>query len=150
MSDAIRDRIEHILAHHRLQYVEDAEQEGNGYPLLDALSMGSDDVALGRLEIELLADAIAGDLEELLPSPLPEPELGEGGAPNDVTGEVEEDICGLCGEPGADKIPHPVHWPGEAVPDGDLVHADCEQEECRRAHAALTDEQRRAFLGSIR
>lgn len=61
-----------------------------------------------------------------------------------------EDICGLCGEPGADKIAHPIHWPGERVPDGPLVHQECEDEECRRAHAALTDDQRRRFLGSIR
>ena len=23
------------------------------------------------------------------------------------------DICGFCGEPGADKIPHPILWPNE-------------------------------------
>ncbi len=45
-----------------------------------------------------------------------------------------EDVCGLCGEPGADKIPHPNHWPGERRPDTDLVHAECESEECGRAH----------------
>ena len=61
----------------------------------------------------------------------------------------DEDICGLCGEPGADKIAHPNHWPGERVPDGELVHASCEDEECRRAHAALSDEQRRQFLGTL-
>jgi len=37
----------------------------------------------------------------------------------------EEDICGLCGLGGADKIPHPIHWP------------------------ALSAEQRSAFLKSI-
>lgn len=57
-----------------------------------------------------------------------------------------ENICGLCGKPGADKIPHPIHWPGERVPDTEYVHADCESEECGRAHAALTDDQRKAFL----
>jgi hypothetical protein len=25
--------------------------------------------------------------------------------------DENEDICGLCGEPGADKFAHPVHWP---------------------------------------
>lgn len=50
----------------------------------------------------------------------------------------DEDICGLCGEPGADKYKHPVHWPGEANPDGQLVHAECEREECQRAHAEFT------------
>ena len=52
-----------------------------------------------------------------------------------MTEEDSEDICGLCGEPGADKIHHPCYWPGERRPDGELVHADCEMEECQRAHA---------------
>lgn len=46
----------------------------------------------------------------------------------------DEDICGLCGQPGADKIAHQVYWPGEQRPTGQLVHAQCEDEECRRAH----------------
>jgi hypothetical protein len=37
----------------------------------------------------------------------------------DIT-EDDADICGLCGEPGADKIPHSVYWPGEQGPDGTL------------------------------
>ena len=61
----------------------------------------------------------------------------------------EEDICGLCGEPGADKFHHPVHWPGERIPDGPLVHADCESEECRRAHSVLSNRQRQAFLREV-
>ena len=61
----------------------------------------------------------------------------------------DEDICGLCGGPGADKFAHPEHWPGERVPDGPLVHADCEQNECRRAHAELSDEQRQRCIRSI-
>lgn len=64
-------------------------------------------------------------------------------------GEGGNDICGLCGQPGADKMAHPMHWPGECIPDGPLVHAECEEEECRRAHALLTDEQRQRFLRSI-
>ena len=60
-----------------------------------------------------------------------------------------DDLCGLCGEPGADKYHHPVYWPGEREPDGDLVHAACEQEECARAHAALSDQQRAAFLRGL-
>jgi hypothetical protein len=60
-----------------------------------------------------------------------------------------DDICGICGQPGADKIPHPVRWPGEADPGTELVHADCEQEECRRAHRELSDHQRRAFLREV-
>ena len=60
--------------------------------------------------------------------------------------DQDEDICGLCGEPGADKFPHPQHWPGEAIPDQPFVHAVCEQAECKRAHSLLTDKQREAFL----
>ena len=60
---------------------------------------------------------------------------------------TDEDICGLCGQPG--KIPHPVHWPGEQVPDTELVHAECERIECERAHAAMTDEERKRFLRSV-
>ncbi len=44
-----------------------------------------------------------------------------------------DDICGLCGELGADKFCHPVHWPTEKVPKTDLVHAKCEREEGMRA-----------------
>ena len=66
-----------------------------------------------------------------------------------ITSIVEEDICGFCGEPGADKIPHPVRWPGEYSADTELVHAECEQEECRRAHACLDDGQRRNVLREI-
>lgn len=60
-----------------------------------------------------------------------------------------DDICGLCGQPGADKIPHPIHWPGETIPDTNLVHAECEDEECKRAHALLSDDERQRFLRSI-
>lgn len=60
-----------------------------------------------------------------------------------------DDICGFCGEPGADKIPHPIRWPGERNPESALVHSECEQEESKRAHAMLTQEQREAFLRSI-
>ena len=58
----------------------------------------------------------------------------------------DDDICGLCGLPGADKIPHPIRWPGEQIPDTNLVHAKCEDEECRRAHSLLSDKQRKDFL----
>lgn len=61
----------------------------------------------------------------------------------------EEDICGLCGKPGADKMAHPMHWPGEAIPEGPYVHAACEEEECRRAHSLLSDKQRESFLRNI-
>jgi len=58
----------------------------------------------------------------------------------------ESDICGLCGEPGADKCAKwtggAIYWPGEERPESDVVHADCEKEECRRAHAALSQLRR--------
>lgn len=63
--------------------------------------------------------------------------------------EAEQDICGFCGLPGADKFPHPMRWPGEASAGTELVHAACESEECRRAHSLLSDAQRKAVLMSI-
>jgi len=65
-------------------------------------------------------------------------------------GEGEGDVCGFCGRPGADKVPHPVRWPGEESAGTELVHQECEQEECRRAHALLSDRQREAFLKAMR
>lgn len=59
------------------------------------------------------------------------------------------DICGLCGLPGANKIPQPVYWPGERRPTEPLVHTHCENAECARAHACLTDKEREAFLRTI-
>ncbi len=66
-----------------------------------------------------------------------------------MSGESDDDTCGLCGHPGADKIPHPHYWPGERRPDGPLVHASCEEEECGRAHALLSQAERDAVLRSI-
>ena len=63
-----------------------------------------------------------------------------------LTHGSQEDICGFCGEPGADKFPHPVRWPGEESAGTELVHAECESDECCRAHAALSDDDRRRFL----
>lgn len=61
----------------------------------------------------------------------------------------EDDICGLCGSPGADKIPHPVYWPQERRPDTDLVHAECEREECERASILCQGREREEFLDNI-
>ena len=63
---------------------------------------------------------------------------------------MSDHICGLCGMPGADKIPHPMYWPGEQRPNTNFVHAECEDEECKRAHAELSPQEQEAFLGSIR
>lgn len=63
------------------------------------------------------------------------------------------DTCGLCGGPilpdDDAKVPHPVHWPGERCSETDIVHVTCEHDECGRAHAALSDQQRAAFLRSL-
>lgn len=63
------------------------------------------------------------------------------------------DICGLCGEPGADKMAlwtgGGKYWPGEEVPETEMVHQSCEQEETERAHSGLTQEERDRFLRSI-
>jgi hypothetical protein len=67
----------------------------------------------------------------------------------DALEKTDDDICGLCGLPGADKIPHSAYWPGEARPNRPYVHADCEDEACERAHAALTDRERAEFLRGI-
>jgi hypothetical protein len=61
----------------------------------------------------------------------------------------EDDICGLCGLPGADKIPHPRYWPQERRPDTDLVHAECEREECERASILCQGREREEFLDNI-
>ena len=64
-------------------------------------------------------------------------------------GAMTEDLCGFCGRPGADKVPHPVRWPGESAAGTPYFHATCEDEECRRAHALLSDEQRLNFLRTL-
>lgn len=66
---------------------------------------------------------------------------------------MSDDICGICGEAGADKMAlwtgGGIYWPGEYIPDTDMVHQECEEEESRRAHAALSPDQREAVLRSI-
>ena len=55
---------------------------------------------------------------------------------------TDEYPCGLCGQTGADKMVlwtgGGVYWPGEQIPDTEMVHQECEQAETQRAHAALT------------
>ena len=58
----------------------------------------------------------------------------------------QDDICGFCGLPGADKIPHPVRWPGEESAGTEFVHRACEESECKRAHVLLSDQEREYFL----
>lgn len=66
---------------------------------------------------------------------------------------MSDDICGICGEAGADKMAlwtgGGIYWPGEYIPDTDMVHQECEEEESRRAHAALSPDQREAVLRNI-
>lgn len=67
---------------------------------------------------------------------------------------TEEDICGLCGLPGADKIHHPCYWPTEQHPETELVHSKCETEECERAfkeyRSQVGENGIKDFLGSIK
>ena len=68
--------------------------------------------------------------------------------------EEEEDICGLCFEPGADKMARwtgggAVYWPGERRSESEFVHADCESEETRRAHAELSQDEIRRILRGL-
>ena len=51
----------------------------------------------------------------------------------------EEDVCGICGETGADKYKQPCRWPGEINPEGEFVHAECEQRERYRAFAEFRE-----------
>lgn len=67
----------------------------------------------------------------------------------DIELDEDEDICGFCGQPGADKIPHPLRWPGERSAGTECVHAACEAEECGRAHAALTTREREQILRTL-
>jgi len=63
--------------------------------------------------------------------------------------DLSEDICGYCGEKGAEKYAHLIYWPNEQRPGTEFVHRHCEQEECERAHAELSDKERKQFLTSI-
>ena len=67
-----------------------------------------------------------------------------------TVGLGEEDICGLCGLGGADKMAMwtggGIYWPGETRPETEFVHAECEMEETKRAHAALSQPQRDAVI----
>lgn len=60
----------------------------------------------------------------------------------------DSDICGLCGLPGADKVPHTIRWPDEADPGTPFVHRICEAKEFARASALCTSRVRDAFLGN--
>lgn len=64
--------------------------------------------------------------------------------------EPGEDICGLCGEPRADKIPHPVYWPGEQRPSSRYVHQACEDAEQGRAWWQLSEKQREQLLKNLK
>ncbi len=72
---------------------------------------------------------------------------------NRMTQDNPLDICGLCGRDGADKMAAwtggGVYWPGETKPETELVHASCEAEEQRRAHAALSPDQIENFLNGV-
>jgi len=58
----------------------------------------------------------------------------------------DDDICGFCGKPGADKLPHPIRWPDEQSAGTPFVHAACEERECARASALCQGKARDEFL----
>lgn len=100
-------------------------------------------VCESHLDVEVIVSTWTGSLQfRVVPC---EVCLDAATADND-----EDDICGLCGKPGADKIPHPIYWPNERQPATEFVHEACEDAECRRAHTALSDADRQAFLATIR
>lgn len=72
---------------------------------------------------------------------------------NEIAEPQDEDICGLCGKPGADKMAlwtgGGLYWPGEEVPESEFVHQECEQEETARAHALLSQDRIDDILRSI-
>ena len=53
---------------------------------------------------------------------------------------MSEDICGLCGQPGADKMArwtgNGFYWPGERRSETEYVHGECEDAERSRAQDA--------------
>lgn len=59
---------------------------------------------------------------------------------------ANDDVCGFCGLPGADKIPAPIRWPQENEAGTEFVHAECEAEECARASALCQGKERELFL----
>jgi len=65
-------------------------------------------------------------------------------------GGTDDDLCGLCGKRGADKMAlwtgGGIYWPGEERPETEFVHSECERRETERAHAALTQLQRDAVI----
>lgn len=67
--------------------------------------------------------------------------------------EIDDDVCGYCNQTGADKMAlwtgGGIYWPGEFRPDTMVVHAECENAETARAHAALTPKQRQAVIDAI-
>ena len=96
---------------------------------------------------QLQRDAAVGDPEAETRFLREQERIGE------AVEEDEEDICGLCGEPGADKMATwtggGVYWPGEEIPDSEFVHDECEREERARAHSLLSTEEIRAILRGL-
>lgn len=83
---------------------------------------------------------------------VPDGEQASGYDDSYVKEDEDEDVCGLCYEPGADKMAlwtgGGVYWPGERRSETEFVHAECEREETERAHSELTEEQRRTCIES--
>ena len=56
---------------------------------------------------------------------------------------MTDDICGLCGCPGAVKPASPPRWDNQIAPDRPYVHAECEGFELHRALNDMTPSYRR-------
>ena len=107
-------------------------------------------------EIKRVRDECRAACSDLLPSadPLGDARMAYGVVADRLTeiitmSEQRNDTCGLCGELGADKLPHPVYWPDEQRPDTKLVHAECEDAECKRASDLITGKQREDFMRNL-
>ena len=131
--------------------------------MLELPTVALDGVSIGELAHAIrfsglwLRDAAGGWIVYRAESPRVAPQEvrdAPGGRRSHWTPPMEmnnaDDICGFCGLPGGDKIPHPVRWPGEESAGTKYVHAMCEDSECARAHSALTDRERQAFLKTIK
>lgn len=68
---------------------------------------------------------------------------------NFIIDPIDDEICGLCELPGADKIPHPMYWPDERRPDTDYVHIKCEELEEEIGSNLCQGAARMAFLRNI-
>lgn len=58
------------------------------------------------------------------------------------------DVCGFCGEGGADKIPAPLQYEGQMDAETSYVHQECEQEEETRCAKIEWEQSARTVRGT--